>query len=791
MRLTLRTLLAYLDNTLDPQDAEILKSKLAESGFATQMVQRIRNLLTRSDLSAPSPLARGPVEEANVICEYLDSTLPVEQVAEVERACLDSDPHLAEAAACHQILTMALENPANVTVVLRDRIYQLPSEQKRAAETGGSFSALEIPESVNSFDSPSSHVLSMEVPPPPDQEPVRPAGVSDSGVMAAPARFRQRELEDDRAAKTEPAIAGSRPINRHTESSIYGGQVRPSRITPWLVTLGLAGVLLYALSQIFQPLLKSNGTADTANPNGQAVTGEEDDSETPVEKVAANEGSSKSASGSGPTDSDLGNAVGDASVPVVPDPASSGEEATKAGDANTDISEGSELENPRPEMNPADPVVDDAENPKPESAPSTDSDTESGDLEKDPDSAVASPVSKTPEAMENPAGDMEKDDSPDDEGESPSITAQVLSENTLLAVEKEGQWQRLDKDADVAAGQPLVVAPGFRASLAFADSEVTLLGPAAATLLPNGKGGLLVRLASGRLLVSSTTPESPVELELGDEKYSLELATPETSAAIQLGHTRKPSLDPLLAENHVPVRHVIALKGAVKIDFGGASQTLDSGSQWTQVGGGEPRVEVLGAVPVWAAEPVADANSLAVTARNDLLTLLDGASSLEIGLRELLGFRRSEVAALAAQTLLGLGRSDVYFGGAGVFNDLKQRAYWSQHYDALLARVDSGVESAAEVQQAIKKMDAAAELQLFGMLTGYTDEQLASGSDRQLLENLDSADMSVRVLAFENLRRITGVTFNYRAEQDSQGRREQYLKRWQVLQRKGEIRWKK
>ena len=87
-------------------------------------------------------------------------------------------------------------------------------------------------------------------------------------------------------------------------------------------------------------------------------------------------------------------------------------------------------------------------------------------------------------------------------------------------------------------------------------------------------------------------------------------------------------------------------------------------------------------------------------------------------------------------------------------------------------------------------MDAAAEVQLFRMLTGYTNEQLETGSDLQLLENLDSADMSVRVLAFENLRRITGVTFNYRAEHDSQARREQYMKKWRVRQRKGEIRWK-
>ena len=58
-------------------------------------------------------------------------------------------------------------------------------------------------------------------------------------------------------------------------------------------------------------------------------------------------------------------------------------------------------------------------------------------------------------------------------------------------------------------------------------------------------------------------------------------------------------------------------------------------------------------------------------------------------------------------------------------------------------------------------------------------------------EFLDSSDMSVRVFAFENLNRITGVTLNYRAEQENQGRRSQTVKKWQTWQRKGEIRWKK
>ena len=48
-----------------------------------------------------------------------------------------------------------------------------------------------------------------------------------------------------------------------------------------------------------------------------------------------------------------------------------------------------------------------------------------------------------------------------------------------------------------------------------------MVGPATAMLQPNGNGSLLVSLASGRLLVSSTKPGSSVELELDDEKCIL------------------------------------------------------------------------------------------------------------------------------------------------------------------------------------------------------------------------------------------------------------------------------
>ena len=135
MRLTLRTLLAYLDDTLEPDDAASLRVKIEESTFATSLVARIRAAIQEQSLGAAPPDAVGPLENANVISEYLDSTLSGEQVAEIERHCLEHDTSLAEAAACHQILTVVLGQPARVSEGLRQRIYALPdSEALRQAE---------------------------------------------------------------------------------------------------------------------------------------------------------------------------------------------------------------------------------------------------------------------------------------------------------------------------------------------------------------------------------------------------------------------------------------------------------------------------------------------------------------------------------------------------------------------------------------------------------------------------------------------------------------------------------
>src|SRR5262245_4233636 len=125
MRLTLRTMLAYLDDLLDPAEAEVLGKKIEESEFASGLVVRIKGALKKLRMDAPKLDGKGMGNDANTVAEYLDSSLPQDRVGEFERVCLESDKHLCEVASCHQILTLVLGKPADVPMELRERIYGL------------------------------------------------------------------------------------------------------------------------------------------------------------------------------------------------------------------------------------------------------------------------------------------------------------------------------------------------------------------------------------------------------------------------------------------------------------------------------------------------------------------------------------------------------------------------------------------------------------------------------------------------------------------------------------------
>jgi hypothetical protein len=124
VRLTLRTLLSYLDDTLDPAETKIIGAKVADSEQARDLAERIKQVTRRRRLTTPPTSGPGGID-ANTIAEYLDNDVTPETAAEVEQICLASDVHLAEVAACHQILTLVLGEPALIPPSAKQRMYGL------------------------------------------------------------------------------------------------------------------------------------------------------------------------------------------------------------------------------------------------------------------------------------------------------------------------------------------------------------------------------------------------------------------------------------------------------------------------------------------------------------------------------------------------------------------------------------------------------------------------------------------------------------------------------------------
>src|SRR4029079_8196794 len=95
---------------------------LAESEPAQEIVERIRHVIRQRRLTVPPAAGR---IDPNTLAEYLDNEIAPDQAEELERICLASDVHLAEVAACHQILTLILGEPADVPDAVVKRMYEV------------------------------------------------------------------------------------------------------------------------------------------------------------------------------------------------------------------------------------------------------------------------------------------------------------------------------------------------------------------------------------------------------------------------------------------------------------------------------------------------------------------------------------------------------------------------------------------------------------------------------------------------------------------------------------------
>ena len=793
MRLTLRTLLAYLDNTLEEKDAQALRQKIAESGFATQLIQKIRASLANQNMTAPSPDSVHPIAEPNVISEYLDSTLTGEQCAEIERACLEVEPHLAEAAACHQILTMVLGQPASISDDLRQKIYLMP-DQAHDKSASNDISSITIPsEEAIDIDAPVESATTAV----PDTKPVPPLGRDDSGVSDAPSRI--RELE---SAKKKPAVAGRRS-DRLAVSDVYDGQVRTSRLTPWLVSLGLAGVLLFALGKIFwEPLFGGKKTANQDEIVGLGRYGIEDGVPLNLPEDDVMSAGDKKTTAPASTNT-TPPATNDTPAPAV--------NASEPAEPLV-TPEVVELPAPEPVAAPApdpapDPVADPVADPdmvmqtdpasptivaSPDVPPSVPAPAESPDKKADmmPAPAADPPL---PTAVAAPAPSVDSKVDPGPPAAKPMMAdkeaaATSLGEKTLLVAHQasNGNWNRLKKDASIPAGTRLVNAPGFRSPIdPVAGPGVTLVG-ASEVVFGTPGAGPMVDVKYGRGVLTAKTAGDVATLVLPETKMKIKFAAKGDQLGYELRYSRQPGFDPQQPENHSTLARVFSASGEVDLEIAGKMMTLKPNDCLILRGAKAPEPVTLPQPLAWVkANPNDD--SIEAEARSGLLDLIADQPSVTLGLHEATSFRRSEIGALSAQTLLLMGRGQVFFGGDGLLSNPKHHSHWQQYFATLRSMVDRNPDSATQVQVAIAEMQSADLDAIAKLLTGFSNKQLEAGGDAKLVQWLNAEALSVRVMALENLREITGTTLFFRP-QDTLKRREMAARKWEARLRKGDIR---
>ena len=173
-------------------------------------------------------------------------------------------------------------------------------------------------------------------------------------------------------------------------------------------------------------------------------------------------------------------------------------------------------------------------------------------------------------------------------------------------------------------------------------------------------------------------------------------------------------------------------------------------------------------------------------AATDLQRALVGRATGEIEseLTELTNHRRGETAALAARTRMMLGHYDGLFEPAGVFNREKLRSHWP----SLLAQLPQSMgreEHRIELVDAIRNASPNRPISILSLLIPPSQQQLAAGADKLLVEALSSPLMDERVLAIHQLTNITGKNLGYHADKSQVDA----IQQWRKLLGKNEIRY--
>lgn len=772
MRLTLRTMLAYLDNMLEPADAQELGKKIEQSEFASNLVHHIRASTRRLRLAAPGLDGKGLGHDPNTVAEYLDNTLPQDRIPEFEKICLESDMHLSEVASCHQILALVLGESADVEPAIRDRVYRVHTG---VASGGG----------LRRDDSQSTNGR-------------RDAGGTKTRDTAQALRTSASDDNDASPARPRPEVPEYlRPAGIRIKPLVITLAVAFLLVTIGLLLLGPLNSKHPVLGRLF-PVRSTQPSADKLSntpPTGPAAPGKtlaDAGNQQPPEVPAAGPRQDS------PPDATPSPVVSTDSASEVPP----GPDASELRPSESRVPAGSDPDSGTRSDAPTTPIAGAAVAAGDRVKANTDSDQRP--FHAGPaDHRVTAPKSSDPAGdpvPTPPADDADTNETATDashpDSEPPMTRTEVgryLSEQQVL-VRREQQsenWRRLVPLTTLSSADQLVALPGFRPQIALMSGvHVTFLGESAVELGPAIDDGVAsMVIEQGRLLffTDGTVDGARIALVLGARQGVLSFESSDAMAAIEVRPYLFPGTDP---ESGVAQRvvQIIVTAGEVewteRSDNGAATPfSIRAGQVHTLLNDQPGQTVAAGTPPAWV-EPGRGAAGVDGVAAKALERLLDLERPVSVGLHEQLSYRQADVRSLTARCLSQLDQFEPLIDQ---FNDKDLRSYWSSAFDAIELAIARHPQTAAAVRAAIDKRRPDNAQLLYRMLWGYSPEQLENDGARQLVKALEAPHVDVRVLAAENLRRITGKM--YFADKEPE-RQKAALVRWKHMERDKQIVYK-
>lgn len=737
MRLTLRTMLCYLDDVLEAADAEELRKKIEESEYASNVVHRIRTSMRRLRLGAPSVLGEeGKPSDANVVANYLDNTLPADQVPDFERVSLDleSEAHLAEVAACHQILTLVLGEPAEVAPGVREHMYRIGHADAGDGEAAkGETAKGEADAAVAAGEATNGDSQAIPAPPP----------------VASP-------------TATEPTAGTATPRREKPEVPEYLRTGSQRRWWPLALTLLLVALLIGGAVLAVWPT-KPAGPVATVDGNGgdngeNLFDVDEDDTDTTTDTKPTDTTPADDA-GAAADGTDEGGAGDETATDGAVDDGSGAEDSGSADDTSGDTAGGA-ADGSSGSETPATPEGgNDASAGEPGGASDTPDGSGTSDAASPPEPDGGDAVAGTP--ADGGASASSGTEDPELPWVDKVVGHYPAAGQVMVAFDKKlDAWRRLEPRATLKPGMRLRSLPTYRPQILLEEDLQVELGGESSVVVGNPRedGVAYLQMPYGRAIIATIgKPGNRIVVQAGERDVLMTLVNADAAVAVDVDRFHLPGTNPETERAHVRVTATVT-SGQIQWEQAGAEPvTLDEGQMLTFLNEGIPNVATVEEMPPWIRS--ADIRDIDRTARATVEPLLDSDRAVEVILEELAQDRRVEVRSLAMRSLASLGQFDRIIE---TLDDETLKSYWSQHIDQLQDALAQGDDVAAKVRAAVVRQKGEDEAGLaYRLLWGFSPEQLADGSDKLLVDLLTHSSLDFRVLAINALRRITGRTHLY------------------------------